>query len=323
MTCEEVLPLMHREVDGDLAPDERKILFHHLSACLTCQTEFQRLQELSRQLESLPQVEPPKSVVEQMVNTVGNDGAGTDDVDRVRPQRKSRRYWWYSGLATAAVFLLIVWLNNDVGPDLTHSTDEQIVQQTMEESAEDANAYSAGEADDAQRSSEDGAVSSLTEYERPFEEQESFEQANAASTQVEHHSPVGPLQEKEEYLSPDSTYAAYIGVENEDIRIDQEDQPHFLWVNPHGPSWQVEWLEWVTNDELYVVLLHPEHEMRLENEREHWLIDASERDVQQLDGPHPQSTQDVQTEREEDVQPDNGVEDVQTDTGEDVHNGSG
>jgi len=67
MTCQEVVEVMNRYLDGDLDEHERVLLMEHLNNCPDDQELFDRLQRLSEELEELPKVTPPFSLVDSIL----------------------------------------------------------------------------------------------------------------------------------------------------------------------------------------------------------------------------------------------------------------
>ncbi|MFD1772866.1 anti-sigma factor family protein [Paenibacillus rhizophilus] len=66
MNCAEVIEWMHRYLDHDLSRDESLEMFRHIDNCPSCAELFERLNALSRELEQLPDVSPPFSLVDSI-----------------------------------------------------------------------------------------------------------------------------------------------------------------------------------------------------------------------------------------------------------------
>ncbi|HZG78386.1 MAG TPA: zf-HC2 domain-containing protein, partial [Paenibacillus sp.] len=64
MTCEEVMELMQRHLDGDLNSEEQKRLSEHLDACEDCADMMERLQRVDEDLANLPKGTPAYSLVD-------------------------------------------------------------------------------------------------------------------------------------------------------------------------------------------------------------------------------------------------------------------
>ncbi|NEW05157.1 hypothetical protein GK047_03870 [Paenibacillus sp. SYP-B3998] len=71
MNCQEVMELMQRQLDGDLDAQEEEELHVHLMDCLDCAEMFERLQRLSDELNQLPKVVPPYSLVDAILPQLG------------------------------------------------------------------------------------------------------------------------------------------------------------------------------------------------------------------------------------------------------------
>ncbi|OWA36643.1 hypothetical protein B9G55_00750 [Saccharibacillus sp. O16] len=78
MKREEALEYMNRYLDHDLNEEETETLFRHLGESPDAQADFDFLQGLSDQLESLPDVKPPVSLVDSILPRL-------DEIDRATP----------------------------------------------------------------------------------------------------------------------------------------------------------------------------------------------------------------------------------------------
>lgn len=67
MNCQEVMELMHRQLDGDLSEEELAVLMSHINQCPECAATFERLKRLSAELASLPKVTPRYSLVDAIL----------------------------------------------------------------------------------------------------------------------------------------------------------------------------------------------------------------------------------------------------------------
>lgn len=67
MNCPEVMELMQRQLDDDLAEGEMEVLMNHTRQCPDCAAMFERLQLLSAELTSLPKVTPSYSLVDAIL----------------------------------------------------------------------------------------------------------------------------------------------------------------------------------------------------------------------------------------------------------------
>ncbi|NEN84262.1 zf-HC2 domain-containing protein [Paenibacillus elgii] len=67
MMCQEVIELMQRYLDRDLDETEYDRMLQHMQQCPECTELFERLVNLSNELESLPKVTPPFSLVDAIL----------------------------------------------------------------------------------------------------------------------------------------------------------------------------------------------------------------------------------------------------------------
>ncbi|RIX54099.1 hypothetical protein D3P08_07570 [Paenibacillus nanensis] len=67
MNCQEVMELMHRQLDGDLSEEELAVLMSHINQCPECEATFERLKRLSAELANLPKVTPKYSLVDAIM----------------------------------------------------------------------------------------------------------------------------------------------------------------------------------------------------------------------------------------------------------------
>ncbi|MCZ8511139.1 zf-HC2 domain-containing protein [Paenibacillus filicis] len=67
MMCQEVIELMQRYLDRDLDEAEYGRMLEHLQQCTECMELFERLVNVSNELESLPKVTPPYSLVDAIL----------------------------------------------------------------------------------------------------------------------------------------------------------------------------------------------------------------------------------------------------------------
>ncbi|WP_036737205.1 anti-sigma factor family protein, partial [Paenibacillus zanthoxyli] len=67
MNCAEVMEWMHRYLDHDLSRDESLEMFRHIDGCPSCAELFERLNALSSELEQLPDISPPFSLVDSIM----------------------------------------------------------------------------------------------------------------------------------------------------------------------------------------------------------------------------------------------------------------
>ncbi len=98
MRCDEALDLIEPLLDNELDPSVAEDLRRHLDACPSCADEAEAGRQLVDELRSLPELDPPRRVVERVRGTV----------DRESAQRRDRtgRFNRPGRLAAAAVLVL-------------------------------------------------------------------------------------------------------------------------------------------------------------------------------------------------------------------------
>ncbi|MNI34686.1 hypothetical protein D3C73_886840 [compost metagenome] len=133
MKCTEVIEWMHRYLDHDLSPEETVEMYRHIDNCPSCAEVFDRLTMLSEQLEQLPDVKPPFSLVDSILPqlekidpVIQSASAEESEDNKIIPMtRKSaqgkaaaKNSRWTSmaartgiGAVAAAVILLVAVLN--------------------------------------------------------------------------------------------------------------------------------------------------------------------------------------------------------------------
>ncbi|AIQ60314.1 anti-sigma factor family protein [Paenibacillus borealis] len=178
MKCAEVMEWMHRYLDHDLSQEEMLEMFRHIDDCPSCAEVFDRLTMLSRQLEELPDVKPPFSLVdsilpqlEQLDRGVREEPVmvGSEDPKIVPFTRQSTRGKKSKGAsiatrtgigaAAAAVILLFAVFNmpeSMPGADMDqayNAAGSEATSKMMTESAENA-----APADAGQNNSTDGGA---------------------------------------------------------------------------------------------------------------------------------------------------------------------
>lgn len=86
MKCAEVMEWMHRYLDQDLSRDEIIEMFRHIDDCPSCAEVFERLSLLSKELEQLPDVLPPFSLVDSILPQLAELDLNTNEVNPVTPK---------------------------------------------------------------------------------------------------------------------------------------------------------------------------------------------------------------------------------------------
>ncbi|MFD0586706.1 anti-sigma factor family protein [Paenibacillus sp. GCM10027627] len=112
MNCQEVMELMHRELDGDLSEAEIEVLADHTRQCPDCEAMFERMKRLSAELANLPKVVPSYSLVDAIMPELERiDGleqlnkgeASEKEAPALQPRRAKRNRKWPSWGAVSGV----------------------------------------------------------------------------------------------------------------------------------------------------------------------------------------------------------------------------
>lgn len=90
MKCTEVTEWMHRYLDHDLSPEETVEMYRHIDNCPSCAEVFDRLTMLSEQLEQLPDVKPPFSLVDSILPQLEQIDSGIRGSAAEAPEQDSK-----------------------------------------------------------------------------------------------------------------------------------------------------------------------------------------------------------------------------------------
>lgn len=312
MKCEEVIHLMHRQLDNDLTVEEEEHLLSHLSSCTDCQVQFEQLKQLSFQLESLPQVSPPHSIVDSILPQLEEISLNNGEIMGPSSSRRKRvkKRFWMPGLAmVACLFIALVVLNEEnpvqrnslsaSEPEVamqsksTEEVEQNEIQQSFsteidekdfagilkeEENPSDTESFALLPAEESEPPKERMAPEATDDAQRD----QGTEVEEAYSDPNEENPPMGltqfTVEEEEKYPSPDGVYTAYLGLDKEEIFIDKEEEAYYISKNSWKAPWLVEHIAWVSNQRIYYVLHQPEVD-----EYQYWLIDVEERKEEQLE----------------------------------------
>jgi hypothetical protein len=323
MKCEEVINLMQRELDGDLNAMEKKKLFHHLSSCYDCQALFERFKTLSFQLEALPKVNPPYSIVDKVLPTLdqvehstnGKVSSLTEKAGLKKKGIKKSKKWWIPSIAVAAVLFVALIINDQSNVKMNQLSsmskeesfdnanrsnqmaDQSSSQDAPAEAAEEVQQYSIAKTPEASSKASEGEEAAsqegvpearimqepVEENSVPSDESENTDGATGTREEKQEQTMLTVEEENPLYVSPDGVYTAHEGLGGGDILIQKEDRPYYITKNQWEEFWEVESIEWVANEELYYVLYHSE-----QDERQYWIVYVDERTEEQLDEPYHQ-----------------------------------
>ncbi|MCM3141568.1 hypothetical protein [Brevibacillus sp. MER 51] len=122
MTNEEIFELMQRDLDGDLSESEQELLLRLIQKDADLQLMYNRLKDVSQQLEHLPPVVPPISIVDSILpklelaaakpaavkSTVNEEILPTLEVKRESSSLPESKKWkrmkvWMASLGSTAV----------------------------------------------------------------------------------------------------------------------------------------------------------------------------------------------------------------------------
>lgn len=101
MDCPDVFNLMNRYIDGEITPEEERVLEFHLGRCKDCQQEFAEMKEMNIFLNTL---EPSHNFTDQVMT-------------KIQEEKKNRYKRWLpkslkGWTSVAAILLLCTFLSN-------------------------------------------------------------------------------------------------------------------------------------------------------------------------------------------------------------------
>ena len=197
MNCTEVTEWMHRYLDKDLGREETADMYRHLDGCPACAEAFERLSLLSEQLEQLPDVKPPFSLVDSilprlqeldaMVPAAGTESVrkdtgtqapaagsagvtGTDARRQPRGRRTSSSIAFRTGIgiaAAAAFFGIVIFGMPEPMPDA--QSDYVLMEQSQEKAASSMESEATADARVSTGADADGGAG-VSAYNAPVEE---------------------------------------------------------------------------------------------------------------------------------------------------------
>ncbi|HJV44594.1 MAG TPA: zf-HC2 domain-containing protein [Bacillota bacterium] len=129
MRCVEVMELMQRNLDGDLTKEEFHQLENHLFTCNECRELNDRFRQLSLDLETLPEVELPFSLVDAILPRMNNELAPTLELFKKEERKISKGMYWALGSSAAAVLVAAIlwpWTNPQI-PNKPGSHPENVI----------------------------------------------------------------------------------------------------------------------------------------------------------------------------------------------------
>jgi len=152
---QEVNELMHRYLDDDLSGDEAALLEEHLRHFPANSAMFERLKQLNSDLEQLPKVTPPISIVDTILPRLEREGLWNEEsVPSTEPNGlqsdhpagvivprvgKSRRfgtaYRWFGGAVAAGIALTLFITTLGPGTTTNDSANENLSSIATKESS--------------------------------------------------------------------------------------------------------------------------------------------------------------------------------------------
>lgn len=63
LSCTAIEKLLHPYLDGELSPDERAVIEHHVAGCVACRRAFVALERTALAIEALPRLAAPVSLL--------------------------------------------------------------------------------------------------------------------------------------------------------------------------------------------------------------------------------------------------------------------
>ncbi len=159
MTEQEVNDFMHRFLDDDLSEDEAELLLEHLRQSPASEAMFNRLVQLNDDLQQLPKVTPPVSIVDSIIPQLEREGlwdrpiVAEDEEDRsgnvfalgagTARSRMRGALKWFSGVAVAGIALTVFVTTFMNGDNTNHSADDSALfnaEQSLSGSSSSSNA---------------------------------------------------------------------------------------------------------------------------------------------------------------------------------------
>lgn len=304
MTCNDIFELIQRDLDGDLSEQEKRTLREHTEQCVSCAQLYERMQAVSFMVgEALPDIEPPVNIVDSIMPQLEDEIQSTSKRNRTIHKR-----WWIPSAAIVAILFLALLIKDPLFQSFSMSqsdseampaemadiasddfADNESVMEEAEGMNDDVTSGSEGEGVVTEESIEDeeysGGTNTLNRAKSDDEhEQKDVRQSNnepLIKRTVKNEAGVAVAimhpAEGERLYAPDGKYAVYLGLGEEDIRIDYLDEPNNISNNPVR-AWRVTWIEWLSDTEMFYVL---DHDGRY-NEQ-YWLFNVETREESQLD----------------------------------------
>jgi len=125
MRCDEVMEMMQRELDADLSADELREMNEHLHTCTECQSLYANLKQLSQDLENLPDVDPPTSIVDQILPQLASERVEpVGSIRNLKSNTQKAAHWkTWSLIAGGLAAAVCVWVltEKSFAPEMNRS----------------------------------------------------------------------------------------------------------------------------------------------------------------------------------------------------------
>lgn len=155
MNNQEVNEFMHRYLDDDLSGDEAALLEEHLRHFPASSAMFERLKQLNSDLEQLPKVTPPISIVDAILPRLEREGLWNEEsvpsteqnglqsdlpasviVPRVGKSRRfGTAYRWLGGVVAAGIALTVFITTLGPGTTTNDSANENFSSEAAKQSS--------------------------------------------------------------------------------------------------------------------------------------------------------------------------------------------
>lgn len=296
MKCSEALEYIQRKLDDDLLHSEEEQLRSHLSACVSCQEQYDKFVNVSSQLEALPKVTPPHSIVDSILpeldKQMSTQGSPLEsELQRMKKDNNQinvktwflNKKWWATGTVAAAGLLFVLLFNmKDPALDLDQANEMESNGNYMNESVTMDNDQ--GSQTDSAKEKNMGIVStegpdSADSAKMPIKGDEQQEASVDKETNLQAAETTSLTDERSGELSPNKEYKVFKNYEPPQLTVWKDDQLYF------AVKWETEWKvshsQWKSQDELYVTVYNPALEKKA-----YFLINLIQKTKEELEQPY-------------------------------------
>jgi anti-sigma factor RsiW len=123
--CDKVKPLISGYIDGDIFPENKKLVEDHLSICPKCREAIRRVKEICRSLSNLPYLTTSKNFESELHQRIANlNGSGS--LRLPFPLQNWRGpVFGFAAIAVVALFLWVFNSGNESGNTPTNNISIQ------------------------------------------------------------------------------------------------------------------------------------------------------------------------------------------------------